>query len=155
MSPWGSLLILGDGEHLTGLYFADESHCPTIGSEWIKDARVTPFLETIDQLNHYFKGSLHKFRLSLITNGTIFQKSVWQSLSGIPYGETISYTQLAVQMGRPQSVRAVGQANGRNPISIIIPCHRVIGADGSLTGYGGGLHRKRALLEFEAHNRLA
>ncbi len=152
-SPWGPLLIFSDGQYLTGLYFADESHCPKVNPDWIEDETAIPFPMAVGQLNRYFEGTLREFSLPLLTQGTDFQKTVWQALSYIPYGQTISYSQLARQVGRPNSVRAVGQANGRNPISIIIPCHRVIGADGSLTGYGGGLARKHALLEFEGIHR--
>ncbi len=152
-SPWGRLLLASDGQFLTGLYFEDESHCPSINNGWIEDEGVFPFAMAVDQLNSYFEGNLKEFSLPLMAQGTAFQKSVWQVLSHIPYGLTISYSQLARQVGRPKSVRAVGQANGRNPISIIIPCHRVIGTDGSLTGYGGGLARKHALLEFEGIHR--
>jgi len=151
-SPWGPLLIFADGQYLTGLYFADEGHCPPIASDSIENEDAYPFSLTIEQLNRYFEGSLREFSLPLMTWGTDFQKRVWQALTGIPYGKTMTYTQLAYQVGSPRSTRAVGQANGRNPVSIIVPCHRVIGADGSLTGYGGGINRKRALLEFEARN---
>jgi methylated-DNA-[protein]-cysteine S-methyltransferase len=150
MCPWGPLLLIADGQYLTGLYFSDEGHCPTLGPDWIEDRSVLPLTPAIEQLTRYFEGGLREFSLPLKTQGTEFQKSVWQALPGIHYGQTISYTQLAYQVGRPHSVRAVGQANSRNPISIILPCHRVIGSNGSLTGYGGGLNRKRALLDFEA-----
>jgi O-6-methylguanine DNA methyltransferase len=152
LCPWGPLLLIADGQYLTGLYFSDESHCPSIGLDWIEDKSVLPLAPAIEQLTRYFEGSLSEFSLPLNTQGTAFQKSVWKALPGIPYGQTISYTHLAYLIGRPHSVRAVGQANSRNPISIILPCHRVVGADGSLTGYGGGLSRKRALLDLEARN---
>ena len=103
-----------------------------------------------EQLDAYFAGELESFELDLDPHGTPFQQRVWAELARIPYGETISYSELAHRLGDPKLVRAVGLANGRNPISIVIPCHRVIGADGSLVGYGGGLERKRWLLEHEA-----
>jgi methylated-DNA-[protein]-cysteine S-methyltransferase len=149
-SPWGPLLLLSDGQYLTGLFFADENHCPQILSGWIEDSSAYPLRMVLEQLRHYFDGDLKKFELPILLHGTDFQVKVWQALSDIPYGQTKSYSEVAKLIGRPRSIRAVGQANGRNPISIIIPCHRVIGADGSLTGYGGGLNRKRAILEFEA-----
>jgi methylated-DNA-[protein]-cysteine S-methyltransferase len=149
-SPWGSLLLLSDGQFLTGLFFADENHCPQIRSGWREDPGLSPLRTAIEQLRRYFDGDLKKFELPILLHGTDFQVKVWQTLCNIPYGQTKSYSEVAKLIGRPRSIRAVGQANGHNPISIIIPCHRVIGADGSLTGYGGGLNRKRAILEFEA-----
>jgi methylated-DNA-[protein]-cysteine S-methyltransferase len=149
-SLWGPLLLLSDGQYLTGLFFADENHCPPIYSGWRENPGGFPLKTAIDQLRRYFDGDLKKFELPILLHGTDFQVKVWQTLSNIPYGQTKSYSEVATLIERPRSIRAVGQANGRNPISIIIPCHRVIGADGSLTGYGGGLERKRAILEFEA-----
>jgi methylated-DNA-[protein]-cysteine S-methyltransferase len=108
-----------------------------------------PFGDTIDQLEAYFAGGLTDFTLELRLTGTEFQRRVWEELRKIPYGETRTYGQLADALGHPTASRAVGLANGRNPVGIIVPCHRVVGADGSLTGYGGGLDRKRRLLDFE------
>ncbi len=108
-SPWGSLLLLADGEYLTGLYFADENHCPSIGPDWIKTASVFPFKITIEQLNRYFEGSLKEFSLPLMTRGTEFQKIIWQTLPGISYGKTISYMQLACQVGRPRASAQLGR----------------------------------------------
>jgi methylated-DNA-[protein]-cysteine S-methyltransferase len=110
---------------------------------------VAPLAATVVQLNEYFNGGRREFDLPLYFEGTTFQRRVWQELTEIPYGETWSYGQLARRIGKPSASRAVGLANGRNPISILVPCHRVIGADGSLTGYGGGLERKRWLLAHE------
>jgi methylated-DNA-[protein]-cysteine S-methyltransferase len=117
------------------------------GSEW-KESR-TPFQEAIRQLKAYFTGRLHVFDLPLKLEGTPFQLKVWKALQRIPYGETLSYGELARRIGRPGAHRAVGAANGRNPLSIVIPCHRVIGASGKLTGYGGGLEAKERLLALE------
>jgi len=124
------------------------------------DARTSPWRElapderraarVIDALKRYFAGELREFKLALAPDGTPFQRRVWDELVRIPYGETISYTELARRIGDERAVRAVGSANGANPIPIVVPCHRVIGADGTLTGYAGGLERKRALLELEA-----
>ncbi len=105
------------------------------------------------QLEEYFRGERRGFELELAPEGTPFQKSVWKALCDIPYGETISYGELARRVGSPNASRAVGRANGTNPISLVVPCHRVIGADGKLTGYGGGLPTKRALLDFESGQR--
>jgi methylated-DNA-[protein]-cysteine S-methyltransferase len=139
-SPVGDLLLRADGDgRLTDLYTRHDGATPT---EW-------PFPEITDQLDAYFAGERQDFELELAPHGTEFQKRVWDQLVRIPFGETISYSELARRLGDPKLVRAVGLANGRNPISIIIPCHRVIGADGSLVGYGGGLERKKWLLEHE------
>lgn len=144
-SPIGELLVTGSDAALTGL--AMEPHPPLPAG-----ARHDPgaFARVETQLGEYFAGERRRFDLALAPAGTRFQLRVWEALREIPYGETRSYAELAAAVGRPSAVRAVGAANGRNPIAVIVPCHRVIGADGSLTGFGGGLERKRALLELEA-----
>ena len=142
-SPIGALLLTSDGAALTGLYM--EPH--DIGADWRHDDAV--LRPAVKQVQAYFAGELRDFDLSLVCQGTAFQRHVWDALRAIPYGETISYGELARRIGRPTASRAVGAANGCNPISIIVPCHRVIGANGTLTGYGGGLDRKRWLLEHE------
>jgi methylated-DNA-[protein]-cysteine S-methyltransferase len=144
-SPVGDLLLLarGDDHALTGLYLHGE---PQRGWQRADE----PFAAVREQLGAYFAGELEVFDLRLAPAGTAFQLRVWQELQRIPLGETISYGELAERIGNPRTMRAVGLANGRNPISIVVPCHRVIGADGSLVGYGGGLERKRWLLEHEA-----
>lgn len=144
-SPIGELLLTSDGTALNRLYMEEGPWA--IGAEWIEDP--APFEEAIAQLDAYFAGTLKTFDLPVAPQGTPFQQRVWEALQAIPYGATRSYGDLAAAIGQPSAVRAVGAANGRNPISIVIPCHRVIGADGSLTGYGGGLPRKRRLLELE------
>ena len=146
-SPIGALLLVGEGARLTGLYM--EPHRPD--PAWIRDD--APFAETAAQLAEYFAGERPSFDLPLAARGTPFQQEVWERLRAIPYGETTTYGAIAAELGRPAAVRAVGMANGRNPISIVVPCHRVIGAGGALTGYGGGLERKRALLALEARVR--
>jgi len=143
-SPIGQLLLDGNERGLQGLHMAPAAPRPG----W-RSARE-PFARAIEQLEQYFAGERVDFDLELDMRGTDFQKSVWDALLTIPYGETRSYGQIARQIGRPDRARAVGAANGSNPVSIIVPCHRVIGSDGSLTGYGGGLDRKRWLLEHEA-----
>ena len=149
-SPLGPLLLMSDGTSLSGLHTDSDKHRPAVQSDWIRDDSVAPFAQTIAQLRAYFAGELTEFELPLAPQGTEFQLTVWRELRNIPYGETISYAELARRIGRPTAARAVGHSNARNPISIIVPCHRVIGADHSLTGYAGGLDRKRMLLEHEA-----
>ena len=150
-SPIGDLMLVSDGSALTGLWMEDKRWPPRAGGDWLEDAG--PFGEAREQLDAYFRGERTAFDLELAPSGTEFQRRVWRALREIPYGETISYAQLARRVGNPAAVRAVGAANGRNPISIVVPCHRVIGSDGSLTGFGGGLDRKRALLELESRRR--
>jgi methylated-DNA-[protein]-cysteine S-methyltransferase len=147
-SPIGELLLTGDGVALQGLYMQEGRRPMTIRPEWT--AADEPFAEACAQLTEYFEGRRREFELPLAPSGTPFQLRVWNSLRQIPYGETASYGEIARRVGVPSAPRAVGVANGLNPIAIVVPCHRVIGADGSLTGYGGGLERKRVLLELEA-----
>ena len=146
-SPLGDLLLAADDDgRLTGLYLPDHRHGPS--ADPARDG--ARFAAAHEQLDAYFTGELEAFDLPLAPEGTPFQRRVWDELTRIPFGETISYGELARRLGDERLVRAVGTANGRNPISIVIPCHRVIGADGSLVGYGGGLERKRWLLDHEA-----
>ena len=148
-SPIGRLLLQTDGASLTGLYM-DVAGRPFPGmNDSEEDANASPLPEAARQLQEYFAGNRRDFDLPLRLNGTLFQQRVWRALTEIPYGETWSYGELAKRIGNPNASRAVGLANGRNPISILVPCHRVIGADGSLTGYGGGLQRKQWLLAHE------
>lgn len=147
-SPIGPLTLRAEEGRLTGLLMDGARHAPALRGEPLEDAEV--FGEVISQLEAYFAGTRRSFEVPLEMHGTSFQCEVWAALCDIPYGETISYGELARRVGRPGASRAVGLANGRNPVAVIVPCHRVIGADGSLTGYGGGLDRKRLLLELEA-----
>jgi len=149
-SPIGELLLTGDGRHLTGLYMTPHTHGPTQGDGWVRDDEA--FADARRQLEEYFAGTRVTFEIPLAPDGTEFQNRVWMALRDIPYAQTVSYGDIAREIGNPKGVRAVGLANGRNPISIIVPCHRVIGSNGSLTGYGGGLERKRWLLEHEARH---
>jgi methylated-DNA-[protein]-cysteine S-methyltransferase len=144
-SPIGALLAVGDGHAVTGLY--TPGHHRTPDAAWIRDDDA--FSELRRQLGEYFDGARTDFDLPLATTGTPFQQSVWHQLARLPYGRTASYAELAVRIGAPRAVRAVGAANGRNPVSIVVPCHRVVGSDGSLTGYAGGLDAKRWLLDHE------
>ncbi len=147
-TPVGPLhLVADDDGALTHLLFDDERRFPSLAPTVRPDR--APFAEVIAQLEEYFAGERRAFDLPLAPHGTAFQRSVWAALRTIPYGETRSYAAQASAIGRPSATRAVGAANGRNPIALIVPCHRVIGADGSLTGYGGGIERKRWLLAHE------
>ena len=145
-SPIGALALAGRGRALTNLRMLNQTYEPD-RSDWVRDYRAFP--DAVDQLEAYFAGKRTDFDVELNLVGSEFQRRVWQALLTIPYGETRSYGQVAEQIGVAGAARAVGLANGHNPIAIIVPCHRVIGANGSLTGYGGGLDRKRSLLEME------
>ncbi|MFE3519270.1 methylated-DNA--[protein]-cysteine S-methyltransferase [Streptomyces sp. NPDC059166] len=146
-SPYGALTLVATDGVLSGLYMTGQRHRPP--EETFGDPDPRPFGETVRQLAAYFAGELTEFDLPMSLRGTEFQRAVWAELVRIPYGETRSYGELADRLGRPGASRAVGLANGRNPVGIIVPCHRVVGASGGLTGYGGGLDRKQRLLEFE------
>lgn len=146
-TPVGRLLLAGTDEHLSLLWFQSGARPMTPHPAWRRDER--PIRQAVEELNEYFAGRLRRFTLSLQPEGTEFQRRVWKELQQIPYGETISYGQLAARIGNPKASRAVGLANGSNPISIVVPCHRVIGANGKLTGYGGGLNIKEKLLALE------
>ena len=146
-SPIGALYLTGEGETITGLYFTRPAG-PF-------DAPGAAGRAAEAQLAEYFAGQRRTFDLPLRAEGTDFQRAVWRALQTIPYGEIRTYGQIAAQIGRPRACRAVGMANHRNPISILIPCHRVVGSDGSLTGYGGGLARKETLLRLEREGRIS
>ena len=147
-SPLGELTLLSDGTNLTGLYLPVHKGGPPDTSAWHWDAG--PFATAVHQLEQYFAGELTTFDLPLAASGTPFQRQVWDALASIPYGATASYRDIATAIGSPRAVRAVGLANGRNPIPIVVPCHRVVGANGALTGYGGGLPAKQLLLDLES-----
>ncbi len=151
-SPVGRLLIVADEEGLRHLLFAEGRSGATPQADWREDPAC--LAEPVRQLRAYFAGQRRRFDLRLAPQGTPFQQRVWRELLAIPYGETVSYGELARRIGRPEASRAVGLANGANPISIVIPCHRVIGRDGRLTGYGGGLPRKQWLLTHEGLGHL-
>ena len=147
-SPVGPLLLAADGAGLRLVEFHSPRHPMSRLQDWSEGSN-----EVLDlarhQLDEYFDGKRRDFELPLAPRGTAFQEQVWHTLATIPYGETISYAQLAQRVGKPTAMRAVGAANGRNPLPIVLPCHRVIGADGSLTGFGGGLPTKQFLLQLE------
>jgi methylated-DNA-[protein]-cysteine S-methyltransferase len=141
-TPLGKVIFEGDANGISKLYLTEEIPETTSVS--------TPYLqEAKEQLQQYFSGELKEFNLKLNPEGTVFQKKVWQALQNIPYGKTASYMELAKELGDPLAIRAVAAANGKNPLWILVPCHRVIGSDGSLTGYAGGLWRKKWLLDHE------
>jgi len=147
-SPYGLLTLVADDGVLCGLYMTDQRHRPA--GETFGARAQAPFAAAQEELEAYFAGELKEFTLELTLHGTPFQRSVWSRLRKIPYGETRTYGELADALGNPTASRAVGLANGRNPVGIIVPCHRVVGANGGLTGYGGGLDRKQRLLDFES-----
>ncbi len=149
-SPLGPLTVLRDEVGITGLYLPTGKHVVRVDPSWERDDDA--FGDVRQQLAEYFAGTRMEFDLPLHASGTPFQKLVWNQLVEIGYGQTASYGKTAVAVGSPDAARAVGLANGQNPISIVVPCHRVIGADGSLTGYGGGIDAKRWLLAHEAHH---
>ena len=149
-TPVGELLLAGETDALAMIGFPEGAMRRDPEADWIYDEQA--FAAVREQLQEYFAGTRKEFDLPLDLNGTEFQLSVLAALQGIPYGQTTSYGAIAKQIGRPKAVRAVGAANGRNPIPIIVPCHRVIGSSGDLTGFGGGLATKKALLRLEAEN---
>ena len=149
-TPIGELLLAGSEDALAVIGFPEGSMRRDPEHDWIYNEK--PFAETMRQLNEYFDGDRHEFDLPLQLDGTEFQVQVLEELKKIPYGETTSYAAIAERIGRPRAVRAVGAANGRNPIPIVVPCHRVIGKSGDLTGFGGGLDTKEALLRLEAEH---
>jgi methylated-DNA-[protein]-cysteine S-methyltransferase len=146
-SPIGALLLVGDEQVLTGLYMTEHRHQPALPDRCTRNDHA--FRHARQQLQAYFAGKLRRFEIEVAGVGSPFQRRVWQALAQIPFGVTESYGTLARRVGNANASRAVGLANGKNPVSIIVPCHRVIGANGSLTGYGGGLDRKKWLLEHE------
>lgn len=148
-SPVGPLTLVCDDEAtaLRGLFLAEQRHLPDRARFGVRDDSVLPAAQ--EQLSAYWDGELTEFDVPLTTVGTPFQAAVWAALRQVPYGRTCTYGDLAAAVGRPTAVRAVGAANGRNPVCIVVPCHRVVGAGGVLTGYAGGLERKRFLLELE------
>lgn len=155
-SPLGTLALVTDGQALTGVFMEDHRHTHPNrwGPELAVDLAPAVIREAAEQLSDYFDGARQNFDLLLAPAGTEFQRQVWSALRGIPYGATATYGEIATALQRPGASRAVGLANGRNPISIIVPCHRVVGADGSMTGYGGGIERKQRLLALERGAQL-
>jgi methylated-DNA-[protein]-cysteine S-methyltransferase len=147
-TPIGELLLAGDGRALQNLSMQHGRRPLRLSPTWQRDDEA--FAPVVDQLTQYFDGTRQGFDVELALVGNPFELRVWAQLRQIPYGETVSYGEIARRIGQPDAPRAVGLANGRNPVAVIVPCHRVIGADGTLTGYGGGLERKRLLLDLES-----
>ncbi len=148
-TPLGTMLLVASAEGLCGAYFVDQKYVPAIAAHWRERDDDALLNAAAAQLRAYFAGALKRFDVPLAAVGTAFQQSVWNAIASVGYGERISYGELARRAGRAGSVRAAGTATGRNPISIIVPCHRIVGADGSLTGYAGGLPRKQRMLALE------
>ena len=149
-SPLGTLLLVSDGTALTALLFGDTSGAEGLAGPCTADDEAAPFPQARREIGEYFAGQRKVFKIPLSPRGTPFQQLVWQALQRIPHGATATYRDIARAVGSPGAVRAVGAANARNPLAIVVPCHRVIGSDGTLTGYAGGLARKKALLDLEA-----
>jgi len=148
-TPLGSVRIAARGDAIAGIWFDGQKYDAVPGDGWRESPRDPVLREAARQLREYFAGRRERFDLALAPQGTAFQKDVWRAIAKVPAGRTASYLDLARRIGRPSSVRAVGAAVGRNPLSVVVPCHRIVGSDGSLTGYAGGLERKRALLALE------
>jgi methylated-DNA-[protein]-cysteine S-methyltransferase len=149
-SPHGQMLLVAVSEGVTGVYFEGQKYHPRIDPQWRRDAHHAPLRDAKRELAEYFGGERRRFETALAPEGTPFQQSVWRAISTVDFGETITYGELARRAGCPGSGRAAGAATGRNPLTILVPCHRIVGSNGSLTGYAGGLERKRALLALES-----
>ena len=149
-SPLGAMLMTADAAALTGVYFLGQRYAPEPGPKWVRRDDLPVLMQTREWLTAYFSGRTANVDVAMAPHGTPFQEAVWQQIAAIPSGETITYAELARRAGNRAAVRAAGSATGRNPISLLIPCHRVVGSNGSLTGYAGGLERKRWLLALEA-----
>jgi methylated-DNA-[protein]-cysteine S-methyltransferase len=154
-TPFGRMLLVANESALCGAHFVEDKYIPEVSSAWRERRDAPPIVDAVCQLQEYFAGARARFDLRIEPEGTTFQRDVWKALLDVPYGTTATYRDIATRLGKPQACRAVGAANSRNPISIIVPCHRVIGVDGSLTGYASGVERKRALLGLEAAGQHA
>jgi len=148
-TPLGTVIAIAAGGALTGIHFEGGKHVPAISTDLHEDPHDEPLRRCAEQLADYFEGKRQCFDLPIAPRGTDFQQRVWREIAKVRYGETITYSQLAARAGAPGSARAAGAATGRNPLSILVPCHRIVATDGSLTGYAGGLERKAKLLEIE------
>ena len=148
-SPHGKMLLVASEKGVSGIYFNRQKYFPEPKKDWKRDERHAVLKQAKRELLEYFAGKRKRFEVPLAPDGTPFQRSVWKAISKVGFGKTLTYGELAAKAGRPGSARAAGAATGRNPIGIIVPCHRIMGANGSLTGYAGGLRKKRALLALE------
>jgi methylated-DNA-[protein]-cysteine S-methyltransferase len=149
-SPQGRMLLVADEKAVSSVSFVGQKYAPRVARDWVRDARHAPIARARRELAEYFGGRRRRFTVRLAPQGTPFQRKVWRAIAGVRYGRTIAYAELARRAGRPGSARAAGAATGRNPIGVIVPCHRIVGSNGALTGYAGGLAKKRALLALEA-----
>ena len=149
-SPYGQMLLVAQDDALCGVYFDGQKYHPQIDAEWRRDATHAALRQARRELIEYFHGERKRFETPLAPAGTAFQRSIWDAISTVDFGTTITYAELARRAGVPGSARAAGAATGRNPLTIIVPCHRIVGSSGALTGYAGGLVRKRALLALES-----
>ena len=149
-SPFGRMLLAADEKAITSVSFAGQKYAPRVARNWKRDARHAPIRQAKRELAEYFGGRRKRFTVKLAPDGTQFQRAVWKAIAQVGFGKTIAYAELARRAGHPGSARAAGAATGRNPIGIIVPCHRIVGSNGALTGYAGGLAKKRALLALEA-----
>jgi methylated-DNA-[protein]-cysteine S-methyltransferase len=148
-TPLGTMIALAAGGALVGLDFEDARYAPPVSSAWKENPALPVLHECARQLADYFAGRRQTFDLPLVPEGSDFQRRIWREIAGVPYGETITYAELASRAGAPGAARAAGAATGRNPLAIVVPCHRIVASDGALTGYAGGLARKAALLAHE------
>lgn len=148
-SPMGTLMAVATDDALTDLHVVSGKYVPKIDEAWLDSPKLPLFLQLRQELAEYFAGHRKNFAVKLAPEGTAFQQAAWKALTKIPYGQTRTYGEQAAAIGKPSAVRAIGAANGRNPIGIVVPCHRVIGANGTLTGYAGGLDKKEFLLKLE------
>ncbi|HTP61490.1 MAG TPA: methylated-DNA--[protein]-cysteine S-methyltransferase [Burkholderiales bacterium] len=148
-TPHGTMLVAATPKGLAGVYFKGQKHFPK-KREWQRDARHPVLRQARRELAEYFAGKRTRFDVPLDPQGTVFQRKIWKAISSVSFGRTLTYSEIAKRAGHAGSARAAGAATGRNPISVIVPCHRIMGSDGSLTGYAGGLSRKRALLALES-----
>lgn len=154
-SPLGRMLLVSSGDALVGVYFTGQKYFPRIDPDWQEDPGAAPLRRALDELDAYFAGTRTRFDVPLAPHGTPFQRAVWNAIATVGYGETITYAELARSVGGQVHPRAAGAATGQNPIGVIVPCHRIVGSNGNLTGYAGGLDRKRALLALEAEHHPA
>ncbi len=148
-TPLGPLFAIAEGEALVGIHFEGARHAPPRAGSWIEDPDAAPLAQCRRQIEDYFAGRRQAFDLPLAAVGTAFQQSVWKAISGVPFAGTLSYAELAARAGAKGAARAAGAATGRNPFTIVVPCHRIVGSGGELTGYAGGLERKARLLALE------
>lgn len=149
-SPCGRMLLVADDKALMSLSFVGQKYAPRVAKDWTRDGAHAPIARAKRELAEYFAGRRTRFSVKLAPRGTAFQRKVWKAIAGVGFGRTMAYAELARRAGRPRAARAAGAATGRNPIGVIVPCHRIVGSNGSLTGYAGGLAKKRALLALEA-----